>query len=460
MGSERQHRPILRAASSFMLVLVLTGAVVSAALFFATVRDVVAQTEVPYTERVVRTRFSVESEDAPTPVYAAPSVPEMVKNQEPVNILLLGIDQREGETGPYRTDTMILVSINIANKSISMLSIPRDLWVTIPGYGENRINMAHFLGDAKDYPGGGTALAKKTVWYALGVPVHYYARINFSGFERAIDAIGGLDINVSEPIHDETYPDGSYGTYVVDIPTGMQHMDGKRTLELARSRHSSSDFDRMARQQQVIMAVRDKVIGMGFPLSSIPQLIGILGDSVQTDLTLDEIMSLAQVAREIDRADIRQGVISDDMTTTVITPSKAMVEVADWAKVRALVDELFPAQQPTPEPTATIATQRLVEENARIALQNGSLATGLARDTAEALRPDGLAIVSYGNADRFDFQESLLIVYADKPYTQQVLMQRLGIKAENVTLLLGENSDVDLVVILGRDYAQSTGAVD
>jgi LCP family protein required for cell wall assembly len=449
------QRPLWRAVSTFLLVLVLTGAMISAALFFVTVRDVVAQTSVPYTERVVRTRQSAApGEEAPTPVFVAPSVPELVEKQERVNVLLLGIDQRENDPGPWRTDTMILLSIDMATESAAMLSIPRDLWVTIPGYGENRINMAHFLGDYRDYPGGGVALAKKTVWSAMGVPVHYYVRINFSGFERAVDAIGGLDIEVSQRIYDETYPDGNYGIMLVDIPAGPQQMDGKTALQFARSRHGSSDFDRMARQQQVIMAVRDKAVGMDIPLSSIPRLIEILGDTVQTDLTLDEILALAEVARKIDRANIQHAIIDDSITTTVITPTKAMVEVADWEKVRVLVNELFPAAGPTPEPTREISADLLAQEDARIALRNGTLSAGLSRQTTDVLRGEGFAVVSFGNADRFDFLETLLIVYADKPYTREALADRLLIDPKNVIERLGQSDDIDLEVILGRDAAQ------
>jgi len=146
------------------------------------------------------------------------------------------------------------------------------------------------------------------------------------------------------------------------------------------------------------------------------------------------------------------------MTTTVITSTKAMVEVADWDKVRVLVDELFPSAEPTAEPTTTPSPQRLAEENARVALQNGSLSAGLAREAADTLGAEGLNIVSVGNADRFDFQESALIVYSDKPYTRQVLVELFGIEAENVSERLGQNSDLDLVVILGRDYAQRVGS--
>ncbi len=152
-------RNVLR---SFLLTLLIAGALYSGFYFFSTVRALVAQTSLPFVDSVA-------------PAMAIPGrateseLPNIAQKKERINILLLGIDQREGETGPFRTDTMILVGIDPATNAVSMLSIPRDLWVRIPGYGENRINTAHSTGDAKGYPGGGVALAKKTVSQKLGV---------------------------------------------------------------------------------------------------------------------------------------------------------------------------------------------------------------------------------------------------------------------------------------------------
>jgi len=452
MNYSAQPHPLKRVLSTFLLVLVVSGAIYSGGLFFTTVRAIVAQTELPFA-------------DHPVPVGVAPrraasevQVTQLVQRKERVNILLLGIDQRSNDqdTGPWRTDTMILVSLDPNTNSISMLSIPRDLWVTIPGYGENRINVAHYLGDANDYPGGGPALAKRTVWYALGVPVHYYARINFSGFVRAVDAIGGLTINVKEPIYDAKYPDENYGTYVLEIPAGVQQMDGARTLEYARTRHGFSDYDRMARQQDVLMAARDKVLSLDIPLSQVPAMIAALGDSVKTDLTLEEILALAETAKQIDRSNIRHGVIDDAMTTTVRTPQGALVEVPDWEKVHQLVNELFPTSTPSAVPSPSLARAQLAAEDARIGLQNGTLLVNLAQTTSATLREQGFAIVRYENADRFDYAETLLVVYADnKDYTVQALATALGIKPENVLRRQAEGNEVDLLVVLGRDYAQA-----
>ena len=347
----KKDRTVIKVLGRLLMVLIVSGAIYSGYFFFSTVRALVAQAPLPFAERVVQAKPIQEQE----PETQQEEPPEIVEKQERVNILLLGIDQRENDPGPWRTDTMILVSVDPNSKSAAALSIPRDLWTTIPGFGENRINTAHYQGDAHDYPGGGVALAKKTVWHALGIPVHRYVRINFTGFEELIDAIGGLTVDVEKAIHDDTYPDSNYGTMIIDIPAGVQHMDGKIALQYARSRHGSNDFDRMARQQKVLMAARDKALSLDFPLSRIPQLVAILGDSVKTDLTLDEILALAELGRQIKREDVRFGIIDDSMTNTVITPQKAMVEVADWDKVRQLLDELLPAAVPVlPAPSAEV----------------------------------------------------------------------------------------------------------
>lgn len=436
-----------KVVSAFLAVLVVSGALYSGSLFFSTVRALVARTSLPFVENVARA--STERGRAPQQ-----ELPDIEQKKERVNILLLGIDQRENDPGPWRTDTMILASIDPATYSASLLSIPRDLWGTIPGFGEYRINAAHYLGDREGYPGGGVALAKKTVCHALGVPVHYYVRINFSGFERLIDAIGGLTIEVEKPIHDEAYPDGSHGTMVVDIPAGIQHMDGKTALQYARSRHGTGDYDRMARQQAVMMAARDKALSLDIPLSRIPRLVELAGDSVRTDLNMDEVIALAEIAKRIDRSHMRFGTISDSMTTSVTTPERRMVEVADWDKVRKLVDDLFPPPVPSAAPTPSLAKAQLVSEAGRIELRNGSLITGLAERTAGHLREKGFNIVRYDNADRFDYTETVIINYANKPYSVEALAAQLYVRPENIRRKQNAESDVDILVILGRDQAQ------
>lgn len=437
---------IRRALVSFLVVVLFSGALYCGYLFFSTVRAVVANTSLPFIPNI---------SDPNTIPGRAPAneLPNVVAKKEMVNILLLGIDQRVGEEGPFRSDTMILVSIDPSRNTATMVSIPRDLWVTIPGYGENRINAAHSLGDFYQYPGGGVALAKLTVQQTLGVPVHYYVRINFSGFEKMIDAIGGVTIDVPRHIYDSAYPDNNYGTYVVEFQPGIQQMDGKRALEYARTRHDSNDYDRMQRQQQVIITARDKILSLNIPLAKIPELLRIAGDSIQTDLTLREIIALAEMVKGISPDNIRRAAIDETMTSSVTTPKGAMVQVADWDKVHALINELFPNSSPlaaTPDP----AKSQIALEGARIEMRNGSDVDALGEQATLALRAKGYNIVRYDSDSQFNQDTTSIIVYSEKPYTVDSLVQELTINPENVRKMTGEQSDVDIIIILGKDYAQ------
>jgi LCP family protein required for cell wall assembly len=365
--------------------------------------------------------------------------------------LLLGTDKRVGEVGPSRTDTMILATIDPQTKTAAMLSIPRDLWVAIPGYSENRINVAHFLGERDNYPGGGPALAKKTVQYTLGVPVHYYVRIDFEGFERVIDAIGGITIDVKEAIHDTKYPDNNYGYMTVDISAGVQHMDGKTALQYARARHGSSDFDRAHRQQEVLKAIRDKVLSLNIPLTRIPEILKLVGDSVQTDLSLNEMYALAKVGREL-TGDIQSAVIDENMTTPQTTPDGASVLIPNRIKIRDLVNTLFGGPAPTASP-ALSEKEQIAQEAANVEVQNGTLTPGLALRTTEYLKGLGYNVVSYSNADRSDYALTVIVDYSGKSATVNALATLFNVSAENIRQSIGLQSDVDVRVILGRDYA-------
>jgi polyisoprenyl-teichoic acid--peptidoglycan teichoic acid transferase len=441
---------IRRALVSLLMIVLFSGALYCGYLFFSTVRAVVANTSLPFIPNI--------SDPNTIPGRApAQELPDVVAKKETVNILLLGIDQRVGEEGPFRSDTMILVSIDPSRNTATMISLPRDLWVTIPGYGENRINAAHSFGDFYKYPGGGVALAKLTVQKALGIPVHYYLRINFSGFEKMVDAIGGITIDVPRHIYDSAYPDNNYGTYVVEFQPGIQQMDGKRALEYARTRHDSNDYDRMQRQQQVIIAARDKILSLNIPLNKIPELLRIAGDSVQTDLTLREIFALAEMVKGIGQDNIIRAAIDESMTSSVTTMQGAMVQVADWDKVNALINQLFPNSMPnsaTPDPIMS----QISREGARIELRNGSGVDSLGEQATLALRARGYNIVRYDNDSQFNQDITSIIAYSEMPYTVDSLAQELAALPENIRYVTAEQSDVDIIIILGSDYAQRMNA--
>jgi polyisoprenyl-teichoic acid--peptidoglycan teichoic acid transferase len=460
--SGRRTLPML-----FWSLLVL-GALFSGYFFFVTMRAIAARPTSPVMQPLlVEGEVSQDDQSSPdeTPAVVAAATataeqnqtPDVPKRKERVNILLLGVDKRPKEVGPSRTDTMILVSIDPTTNSAAMLSIPRDLWVRIPGYGEERINVAHFLGDARKLPGGGPGLAKKTVATLFGVPVHYYVRVNFAGFEKIIDAIGGITINVESRIYDPAYPDNNYGTLVVDIPAGVQQMDGKRALQYARSRHSTSDFDRMERQQNVIMAVKDKVMSLDIPVARIPQLLQALGDSVQTDIPLDRMLELADVARKLGSEHIKRGVIENALVTDYVTASGAAVELPNWPQIRKLVAELFPTEGTAATPVP--ATPTVGANSTRIVLQNGTLNKSLAQSASNTLRQKGYNVLRYDSADRFDYAQTVLIAYAvtgsaTKQQAVSRLAQELAIETENIRYESQARSDYDVLVILGQDYVQ------
>ncbi len=383
-----------------------------------------------------------------------------IRRGERINILLLGEDKRPSEQGPARTDTIILISVEPNSKTVSMLSIPRDLWVPIPGYGEGRINTANFIGEKNGYPGGGSALAKKTVQYNFGVPVHYYVKINFEGFKRIIDLIGGIDIYVEKEINDPTYPayDG-YGYEPLHIPAGWQHMNGDLALKYARTRHGSSDFDRLRRQQQIIMAVRERVMSLDLIpklLPKLPELAQSFSDSVQTDIPMDVILELAAIAREIEPQNIKRAVIDSSMCLNTVTPAGAEVLIPLRDKIRPLIEELFAtptpvvAQVPSRE---AIEKQRIALEGAKIVVQNGTGDEELTEKVVKFLLDKGFQVVAYGPADRTDYQHTVIVNYTYKNYTLEQLALIFNVRPEEIRHSPVNLDGIDIRVIVGKDFS-------
>lgn len=399
--------------------------------------------------------FTIENSEPSEVVYDPGKPLPRWEGTERVNILVMGIDQREHEQGPWRTDTMVVLTIDPVTKSGGMLSIPRDLWVPIPGYEEGRINTAHYLGEVYDYPGGGPALAVKTTQYNLGVPIHYHARFNFAAFEQVVDLIGGIDVYVEEEINDPTYPDEAYGYDHLYIPAGMQHLNGEMALKYARTRHSiGGDFDRAKRQQQVLMAMFEQITRLDLLpqlASRAPELWQTLQGAVETDLTLEQIIALAQLASEVSREDIRYAVIDEHYTQFWTTPDGQEVLIPWRDRIREMRDYIFTTEAPVPE-YAENPTTRLEEEAAVIMVMNGTTTEGLAGLTASYLQGQGLQILEPVNADRSDYSESLIIVYTGKTYTAEYLVNLLGLPPTAVIHGPDPSAEYDIALILGADY--------
>jgi len=262
-----------------------------------------------------------------------------------VTLLVMGLDYRDWESGSGapRSDSMMLVTIDPITHQAGMLSIPRDLWVEIPGFDHNRINTAYMLGEAYRMPGGGPALARQTVEDVVGVPVNFYAVIDFKAFERMIDEIGGIDVLVDEPIRI-----APIGRMSINLEAKAYHFDGAQALAYARVRKAAGDdFGRARRQQRVILAVLDRVVGFDMLptlITRAPTLYQELATGVRTDLSLDQMVSLGWLAVQIEKANIRSGVIGPpNMVRFYTRPDGAKVLGPVPDQIRLLRDEIFTA---------------------------------------------------------------------------------------------------------------------
>lgn len=490
---------------SALLVAFLTGGLISGYLFYRSVRSFVARSQLVNFPTDRSTPPASQSNplvatnpppEAPVLLPSGESAPSETVVPTPVmasamNILIMGIDKRDGEQGPFRTDTMILVHVDPAKKSAAMLSIPRDLLVQLPDYGYgrrlDRINTANVWGDVYNYPGGGPALAKKTIENNFGVTVDRYIVIDFQGFEDFIDLIGGIDIDVPEPITDHEYPTPDYGYMTIHFDAGPQHMDGETALIYARTRKSSSDFARAARQQQVMLAVREKVLSRDIiPKLTPANLLAIareFNESVQTDLTIDEMFALAHAVNTIPDGGIRQAVIDSSM----VYDGADFTLIGRWNKIHETVAELFdtgpidipppptpipPTPTPIPTPTPVVTDTAGLTETVTISdtagpgnpplvigddlglieVRNGTNIAGLEDRAAIYLQQLGLTVSGVGPADRADYPYTILVVYNESSVTTvNTLVGMFGIASDNIRWEPGGRTDVDIVVVLGAD---------
>jgi len=255
-----------------------------------------------------------------------------------VRILLLGIDRREGE--PARSDTMILATVDLWNGTVNLLSIPRDLVVSIPGYGEERVNAAFAFGQGarpRD-PAAGPALAVKTVSRQFGVAVDHYLFVDFRAFREIVDAVGGVDITVARPIDDYAYPTEDYRTTRLHFDAGRQHMDGARALAYARTRHGDDDNARRERQMEVMQAVLFRAVEVD-GVRRMPEVVRKLGDNMQTSLPYEAQVSLARLARKMQANGVAQYSIKPPMVSGMTGTRWGDVYMGDWAAIRTYVSE-------------------------------------------------------------------------------------------------------------------------
>ena len=375
-----------------------------------------------------------------------PSGSQILNNgQETVNFLLIGSDKRPG--GSFRTDTMVIAILRPNDGQVSLISIPRDLWVYIPDWQNQRINTAYQHGISVGYPGGGPGLLKDTILYNLGIRIDHTAMVEFDGFRQIVDTLGGVDVPVSCPYTDWRLIDPSYDPnnennwFLYTTGPGLIHMDGDLALWYARSRQKSNDFDRGRRQQEVLRAIFSQGLQAG-TLSRIPELYNDLKDTVDTDLNLVDLLQLSLYAPKMTNADIHSYYIRPPYVTSWITEQGAYVLLPNEDALHQMLTEAMSPSPRAPERQAIT-----------VDVMNGTSTTGL--DSLAASRLNYAGYETYIiPSDRQDYAYSVLIdktAVQDRSFTDAIL-NVMGLSPSALISSPDPNSKSNYLLILGNDY--------
>ena len=403
-------------------------------------------------------------EGLPPPVTVPDSnLPPAWDGASRINVLIIGLDYRDwiaGEGAP-RSDTMIVLTLDPLTKTAGILSIPRDLWVNIPGFGYSRINTAYSSGEGAKLPGGGPELARKTAEQLLGVPIQYYAQVDFYTFVEFIDLIGGIDVYNDENLRIDPVGEGKDKIRITCC--GMRHLNGERALAYARFRKDKEgDIARANRQQKVILAIRDKVLSPeNFPLliGQAQQFYDKFSAGIRTNMPFDTALRLGVLAKDIPVESIRHGVIDYSMVAladTVLGGEKASVMKPLPDKIRELRDQIFT----TGGAVSPLAAQNdlatmMREDGARVRVLNGSVAGGLENTTGSFLVAQGVQVTEAGPADG-GYNNTVIVLYAPKLYTLKYFQSLFGVTdSARIWISPNPSSTVDIEVRLGNDWANN-----
>jgi len=363
------------------------------------------------------------------------------------NILLLGMGGKNHPGGTL-SDTIIVISINWQTKQTAFLSIPRDLWVQIPDYGWAKINNAFAHGEANQKTtGGGGQVASETVSKILDIPIHYFVSVDFEGFKKIVDTVGGVDIYVEKDINDPYYPAANMINYdPFKIQAGQHHMDGTLALKYARSRETTSDFDRSKRQQIVLAAIKQKVLSLNILANpkKVTDLLNILGDHLRTNLSISEIKSLWDTIKDIDTSKMINRVLdtseSGPLTATqdqrgyIIVPRKGIGNYTDLQKI---AKNIFA--------TSSESTTNDLE----IEVLNGSGKSGKAADLADQLKSEGYNVAKIGDATKI-YENS--VVYNCSGKVAETIVKEIAEMVDATSNTKTSCGTIDIQVIVGENY--------
>ena len=384
----------------------------------------------------------------PQSFYVPPYAPEPVTpltDDQTITFLLLGSDKRPGQTY-FRTDTIVIAAIRPATGQVTLISVPRDLYIYIPTVGMDRINAAYEYGDMYHYPGGGMALLKDTILYNLGIRIDHLAIVDFDGFSRIVNTLGGLDVPVYCAYTDWHLIDPSYDPNnennwsLYTVGPGLVHMNGDLALWYARSREKSSDFDRGRRSQEVLRALLARALKTD-AISKIPQLYGDFSSSVITDLGLDGVLKLTPLALHLTNADIRSYYIGRDDVSGWMTPGGASVLLPNGPLIQSMLQQAL-----APSPRVAAQTALTIE------VRNGT-----ANPAWDALAAERLNYAGYNTrlvpADRQNYANSFLYDLATVPdLTRATSLLSILNLPPSAFVSAPTSANMNYVLILGADY--------
>ena len=370
-----------------------------------------------------------------------------------VTMLIMGLDLRDIQAGvDYgRTDTMIVMSLDPVNKTAGIISVPRDLWVIIPGFTANKINSAYTYGEGYNLPGGGAELAMRTVEKVIGVPIDYYAIVDFDAFIRFIDLIGGVKLDIKEPIKVDPLGPKDPRT----LQPGVQTLPGDIALAYARDRYSGGgDFARSERQQQVIMGIFERIVSfelLPVLISNANSIYGTLADGIDTNLPLEDAIKLARSAITVDSENIRMGVIGESQITYGNSPDNLSILIPQPDKIRTLRDEIFAIESPYKPMTEGGIDEKMVAEQASVHLVDATAnPDGFAR-TVENLKSLGMNVTATSSND-YALNNSSITDFSGNPYTSTYLVNLFGVNAQRIYFDYQPDNGIDVQLVIGMDW--------
>jgi LCP family protein required for cell wall assembly len=374
-------------------------------------------------------------EPTPTPV------PTSVLTEDVIHILLIGGDR--DYVYDQNTDTLIVAVINRKTDAVSMLSIPRDLWVYIPEYGYGRINIAQRIGYRIKYEDGrGPGLLMRTIEENLGIPIDHWVRVGYEGFARVVDELGGVDLLVPCRTNLQYRPSDTATEQEIILEPGMHHLEGPLALRYVRTRRGDSDFERSQRQQRFIKAVWDQFKSPDI-LLKIPGLWSALKGAFDTDLKLGDVLALAPTALGLEPHRVRSLYIGRYQTEYWTSDGGASVLLPIPEKIEEIVARLY-----APPP----AEEEVAATSARVKVLNGTTRPYLGHLAADQMRWAGFEIAGIGSAERVDYVNTWIYVYNEKPKALAELARLLNVREKYIVRQPDPDQEADMLVILGADY--------